>query len=68
MGKFVCLKCDKELSLSSYKIRVHNNKVVSDQAVCCDEHMEKVRGDFNGWGSIKRGADGKVKRKSRPWE
>ena len=68
MAKFVCIKCDKELSLSNYKLRFENGRAVSDQAICCEEHMDRVRDKFEGWGSIKKGPNGTVKRKTRPWE
>lgn len=67
MSKFVCHKCNTEKTIANYRVRVVNNKTVVKEAICCEEYMELVR-DFKGWGSIRKGPDGTVKRKPRPWE
>lgn len=68
MSKFVCDKCKKEKELTNFQIKVVDGKTVCSQAVCCDDYMTKQRDRFGGWGSIRRGPDGSVKRKPRPWE
>jgi len=68
MSKFKCSKCNKEIEISNYTVKIVKDKLVTPEAVCCDNYMDRMQGEFNGWGSIRRGPDGTVKRKPRPWE
>ena len=68
MAKFICKKCKSEKDLANYKLGVVDGNVVCKEAQCCDAYMERVRETFEGWGSIKKGPNGTVKRKTRPWE
>jgi hypothetical protein len=68
MGKFICKKCNKSKSVSNYTVKVIDDKVVVPEAVCCDSYMTQKREKGAGFGSIRKGPDGSVMRKPRPWE
>ena len=59
MAKFKCNKCEEVKELSSYSIKVIDDKVVSPEAICCDEHMDRVKED-NGFGGIIKKPNGTV--------
>jgi len=67
MSKFVCSKCKSKKTVSTYTIKVMDGKSYYPEATCCDTYMDKIR-EHGGWGAIRRGPDGTVKRKPRPWE
>lgn len=68
MPKFICDKCDKSKLVANYSIRIVDNKIVVPEAVCCDNYMTFVKEKHGGWGTIRKGPDGSVKRKPKPWE
>lgn len=59
MAKFKCNKCEEVKELSSYSIKVVDDKVVSPEAICCDEYMDRINED-NGFGGIIKRPNGTV--------
>jgi hypothetical protein len=59
MAKFKCIKCDEVLDLSSYSINVVDGKVITHEAFCCNEHMDRIKED-NGFGGIIKKPNGTV--------
>ena len=59
MAKFKRNKCEAVKELSSYAIKVVDAKIVSPDAICCDEHMDRIKED-NGFGGIIKRPNGTV--------
>jgi hypothetical protein len=59
MAKFICKKCEKEIELLSYSIKVVDDNVVSPEAICCDEYMDRVQTN-GGFGGIIKKPNGTV--------
>tara|TARA_R110002020_G_scaffold473763_1_gene703534 strand:+ start:782 stop:976 length:195 start_codon:yes stop_codon:yes gene_type:complete len=60
MSKFKCKKCDAGLELDKYRIKFVDGKVVSDDAMCCEQHMESIRDTSQGFGGIIKKPNGTV--------
>ena len=63
MAKFICEKCNKELILSKHSIKVVGDKVVTPEAVCCDQYMKAIKEKGNGLGTAMVGKGGIVRGK-----
>lgn len=59
MAHFKCLQCGNHIELKEYNLKLKNSQLVSEQAVCCDTYMTKIR-NFEGWGGIRKTKDGGV--------
>ena len=54
MAKFECEACGEKLELSTHTIKVEDGKVVSDEAICCDQYMKGIRENKGLGGIIKK--------------
>tara|TARA_R100001443_G_scaffold117076_1_gene139805 strand:+ start:2452 stop:2643 length:192 start_codon:yes stop_codon:yes gene_type:complete len=59
MAKFICKKCKQQIELLSYSIKVIDDKVISPEAICCDEYMDRVSSN-GGFGGIIKKPNGTV--------
>ena len=59
MAKFKCNKCEEVLELLSYSIKVVDDKVVSPEAICCDDYMNRIAQN-KGFGGIIKKPNGTV--------
>jgi hypothetical protein len=68
MGRFKCKLCKKSKDIAEYTVKVVENKVIVPEAICCENYMQQQREKGTGFATIRKGPDGSVKRKPRPWE
>ena len=56
MIKYICNKCNDTLELAKATIKVIDGKVRTEQAYCqkCDEWLQEIEKDFNGFPSLIR--------------
>ena len=59
MAKFKCLKCKSGLELDKHTIKFLDGKIVSDDAMCCEQHMESIKSN-KGFGGIIKKPNGTV--------
>ena len=59
MAKFKCIKCNKEIIITKHSIKVVDNKVITPEAICCEEYMESVK-EGGGFGGIIKRPNGQV--------
>ena len=48
MAKFECETCGEKLELASHTIKVLDGKVISPEAICCDQYMKGIRENKGG--------------------
>ena len=54
MAKFECNVCGGGLELDSHTMKVVDGRVVSPEAVCCEQYMHSIRENKGLGGIIKR--------------
>tara|TARA_R110002074_G_scaffold189692_1_gene355568 strand:- start:200 stop:394 length:195 start_codon:yes stop_codon:yes gene_type:complete len=60
MAKFICEKCESTIELLSHTIKWENNKVVSPEAMCCNDYMVEIKEKGKGFGGIIKRPGGTV--------
>ena len=64
MAKFKCNKCNSTIKeIKKHTMKIVDGEVVCPEAVCCDEFMESVREEGNGFGGIIKRPGGTVSKK-----
>lgn len=63
MAKFKCKKCKSTLKLTSHTIKFVKDKVVSPEAMCCDDYMQEIKDKGGGLGSIIKRSGGRIRGK-----
>ena len=63
MAKFECETCGEKLELASHTIKVLDGKVISPEAICCDQYMKGIR-ENKGLGTVLSRPGGKVRGKN----
>lgn len=59
MAKFICEICGNELELAKHSIKVVDDKVVTPEAMCCDQYMKAIK-ENKGFGGIIKKPNGTV--------
>tara|TARA_R110002012_G_scaffold242396_1_gene416777 strand:- start:196 stop:387 length:192 start_codon:yes stop_codon:yes gene_type:complete len=59
MSKFICTKCNKEITLVKHSIKVVDGEVVTPEAVCCEKYMKSIK-ENKGFGGIIKKPNGTV--------
>ena len=70
MLKYQCNKCEIQKEFSKVVMKVENGKVVNVGTECpkCNEYMQEIAKEFNGFPQLRRTEPSLSKRKDRMWK
>ena len=52
--RYKCKKCKEEKEILKGTIGIFDDRVICKQAFCCNEYMQEVEEEFNGFPTIHR--------------
>ena len=70
MLKYQCNKCEIQKEFSKVVMKVENGKVVNVGTECpkCNEYMQEIAKEFNGFPQLRRTEPSLSKRRDRMWK
>jgi len=70
MLKYQCNKCEIQKEFSKVVMKVENGKVVNVGTECpnCNEYMQEIAKEFNGFPQLRRTEPSLSKRQDRMWK